>query len=390
MRFSGSGCKLGTMTDTPHYPWQPVPPSREPKRGRGIVTGAALVALLVGAAAGGVSGAVGARLADNGETEVSALDQPRPEARQAADAPPGSVQQVAQAVLPSVVQLVSGRGTGSGSGIVLSADGLILTNNHVVEAAAGRGILEVSLNDGRIVPATIVGRDPTSDLALVRAQASGLNPAELGRSDDLVVGQQVVAVGSPLGLSGTVTAGIISALKRPVRAGGQGSDQSTVLDAIQTDAAINPGNSGGALVDMQGRVIGVNTAIATVALGGQGGSIGLGFAIPIDQARRITEELTTTGRATQPVLGVRVTSGPNGGAQVEQVEPDSPAEQAGIPPGAVITRVDDRAIEDNDELVAAIRSYPPGARVNITFTTPGGPERTVPVTLGSRTVSAGG
>lgn len=381
------------MTNTPHNPWHPVPPSGEPKRGRGIIAGATLVALLVGGTAGGVSGAVGARLADNGETEVSALDQPRPEARQAADAPPGSVQQVAQEVLPSVVQLqvVSGRGAGSGSGIVLSSDGLILTNNHVVAAAAGGGILEVSLNDGRIVPATIVGRDPTSDLAVVRAQGvSGLNPAELGRSDDLVVGQQVVAVGSPLGLSGTVTAGIISALERPVRAGGQGSDQSTVLDAIQTDAAINPGNSGGALVDMQGRVIGVNTAIATVALGGQGGSIGLGFAIPIDQVRRIAEELTTTGRANQPVLGVSVTSGPNGGAQVEQVEPNSPAEQAGIPPGAVITRVDDRAIEDSDELVAAIRSYPPGARVNITFTTPGGPERTVPVTLGSRTVSAGG
>ena len=380
------------MTDTPHNPWQPVPPSREPKRGRGIAAGAALVALLVGGAAGGVSGVVGARLADNGETEVSALDQPRPEARQAAEAPPGSVQQVAQQVLPSVVQLLAnGRGTGSGSGIVLSSDGLILTNNHVVEAAVGGGILEVSLNDGRIVPATLVGRDPTSDLALVRAQGvSGLNPAELGRSDDLVVGQQVMAVGSPLGLSGTVTAGIISALERPVRAGGQGSDQSTVLDAIQTDAAINPGNSGGALVDMRGRVIGVNTAIATVALGGQGGSIGLGFAIPIDQARRIAEELTTTGRATQPVLGVRVTSGPNGGAQVEQVEPNSPAAQAGIPAGAVITRVDDRGIEDSDELVAAIRSYPPGSRVNITFTTPGEPERTVPVTLGSRTVSAGG
>ena len=381
------------MTDTPHNPWHPVPPFREPKRGRGIVAGAVLVALLVGGAAGGVSGVVGARLADTGETEVSALDQPRPEARQVADAPPGSVQQVAQEVLPSVVQLqvVSGGGAGSGSGIVLSSDGLILTNNHVVEAAAGGGSLEVSLNDGRIVPATILGRDRTSDLAVVRAHGvSGLNPAELGRSDDLVVGQQVVAVGSPLGLSGTVTAGIISALERPVRAGGQGSDQSTVLDAIQTDAAINPGNSGGALVDMQGRVIGVNTAIATVALGGQGGSIGLGFAIPIDQARRITEELTTTGRATQPVLGVRVTSGPNGGAQVEQVEPDSPAEQAGIPAGAVITRVDDRGIEDSDELVAAIRSYPPGSRVDITFATPGGPERTVPVTLGTRTVSAGG
>ncbi len=382
------------MTDSPHSPWHGAPPSGEPKRGRGSIASAVLAALLVGGAAGGVSGAVGARLADNddnGGTGVSALDQPRPEARQSADAPPGSVQQVAQAMLPSVVQLLaSGPGTGSGSGIVLSADGLILTNNHVVEAAGG-GTLEVSLNDGRIVPATIVGRDPTSDLAVVRARGvSGLDPAELGRSDDLAVGQRVVAVGSPLGLSGTVTAGIISALERPVRAGGQSSDQSTVLDAIQTDAAINPGNSGGALVDMQGRVIGVNTAIATVALGGPGGSIGLGFAIPIDQARRLADELSTTGRATQPVLGVRVTSGPNGGAQVEQVEPDSPAEQAGIPAEAVITRVDDRAIEDSDELVAAIRSYSPGSRVDITFTTPGGPERTVPVTLGSRTVSAGG
>jgi len=375
------------------------PPGRPARRGRtGIAAAATVLALTAGAIGGGIGGIVGYNIADGGTTGTSALDAAKPPVRQASSAPAGSAEQVAAKVLPSVVQLqVEGRSeAGEGSGIVLSPDGLILTNNHVVEVAANGGSVTAVFSDGRRTPATIVGRDPSSDLAIVRAEGvSGLTAAELGRSDDLAVGQQVVAIGSPLGLSGTVTTGIISALNRPVRAGGQASDQTTVLDAIQTDAAINPGNSGGPLVDDQGRVIGINSAIATVSTGsdGQGGSIGLGFAIPIDQARRIADELTRNGKATQAVLGVSVSAaqGQNAtiGATVAKVESGSAAERAGIKVGEVIAKVDDRPIEDSDELVAAVRSHAPGDTIKIEIGD-GTNQRTVDATLGSRTIEAGG
>ncbi|HET8642970.1 MAG TPA: trypsin-like peptidase domain-containing protein [Pseudonocardiaceae bacterium] len=374
-------------------------PGHPAGRGRtGIAAVATVLALAAGVVGGGIGGVVGYNIADGGATGTSALDAAKPPARQASSAPAGSAEQVAAKVLPSVVQLqVEGRTTaGEGSGIVLSGDGLILTNNHVVEAAANGGSMIAVFSDGRRASAAIVGRDPSSDLAIVRAEGvSGLTAAELGRSDDLAVGQQVVAIGSPLGLSGTVTTGIISALNRPVRAGGQASDQTTVLDAIQTDAAINPGNSGGPLVDDQGRVIGINSAIATVSTGsdGQGGSIGLGFAIPIDQARRIADELTRNGKATQAVLGVSVSAGQGQkatlGATVAKVEPGSAAERAGIKVGEVITKIDDRPIEDSDELVAAVRSHAPGDNIKIEVGD-GTDQRTVDATLGSRTIEAGG
>jgi putative serine protease PepD len=226
---------------------------------------------------------------------------------------------------------------------------------------------------------------------VVKAQGlNGLTTAELGTSNNLVVGQNVVAIGSPLGLSGTVTSGIISALDRPVRAGGEESGQDTVLDALQTDAAINPGNSGGPLVDMNGRVIGVNSAIASVGTsgGGQGGSIGLGFAIPIDQAKRIADELTRTGQATQAVLGVSVPAGQpeNGGAVIQSVVPNSGAGAAGIGAGEVITKVNDRLIDSGDALVAAIRSQQPGSQISLTVRNPAGATRQVQVTLGSQQV----
>ncbi|HEY0636368.1 MAG TPA: trypsin-like peptidase domain-containing protein [Pseudonocardiaceae bacterium] len=341
---------------------------------------------------GGIGGVVGYQLG-GGDTVTnssgSALDQARPAARQGGTALDGSAEAVAAKVLPSVVQvLVENRsGSGEGSGVVLSEDGLVLTNNHVVEAAANGGRLTVVFSDGTRAPGEIVGRDPSSDIAVVKAQnVSGRTVAELGRSDDLAVGQPVVAVGAPLGLSGTVTTGIVSALNRPVRAGGEGSDQTTVLDAIQTDAAINPGNSGGPLVDADGRVIGINSAIASIGADGEAGSIGLGFAIPIDQARRIADELAKDGRATQAVLGVSITDAENGGAQIGQVEPDGAAAKAGLTAGDVITKLGDRVIEDGDELVAAVRSQNPGATVTLTLS--GG--RTVDVTLGSRTVDPTG
>ncbi len=217
-----------------------------------------------------------------------------------APAPAGSVQEVAAKVLPSTVSVLasSGQSAGEGSGIILTADGLILTNNHVI---AGATDIQVRFNDGTTATAKVVGADATDDLAVLRADGvSGLSPATLGSSGDLVVGQPVVAIGSPLGLSATVTSGIVSALNRPVRtssADQSRSAQDTVMNAVQTDAAINPGNSGGALVDMSGNVIGINSAIASLSSNEQGeaGSIGVGFAIPIDQAKRIAQEIIDTG-----------------------------------------------------------------------------------------------
>ena len=351
-----------------------------------------MLSLIVGLVAGGVGGAVGYELASSGSQVTSALDLPASGAVAVANLPSGSVEQVAQKVTPSVVQLrVHGSQVAAeGSGIVLSADGLILTNNHVVEPAANGGQLAAVLQDGRSVPVQIIGRAPTFDLAVVRAQGvTGLVPVQLGTSSNVRVGQEVVAVGSPLGLSGTVTSGIISALERPVRAGGEGSGQDTVLDAIQTDAAINPGNSGGPLTDMQGRVIGINTAIASLgAGGGQVGSIGLGFSIPIDQARRIANDLVHTGQATSAILGVTVPAGQpeDGAATVQQVTPGGAAAAAGIQPGDKIMKVGDRVIDSGDALVAAIRSHSPGSQVTVTIKGAGGATRQVQATLGSQQV----
>jgi putative serine protease PepD len=330
--------------------------------------------VLIGGLSGGSSSSQG-----------TALDQPVPEGAPAV-APPGSIEQVAATVIPSAVQI---RGAaGEGSGVVLSADGLIMTNNHVLQAGQGGG-LEAIFSDGRSAPVQVVGTAPAADIAVVRASGiGGLRPANLGNSDQLVQGQTVVAVGSPLGLSGTVTTGIVSALQRPVEAGGSGSGQSSVLDAIQTDAAINPGNSGGPLVDNQGRVIGVNTAIASVtgSAGQEAGSIGLGFAIPINQARRLATELVDTGQATQAVIGVGVADAQPRGAAMADVQPGSPAQTAGIVAGDVVVGVDNRVIEDANAFVAAIQSRPPGQTVTLALQTPGGAPRQVTVTLGSRVI----
>jgi putative serine protease PepD len=319
----------------------------------------------------------------------------------AANMPPGSVEQVASKVVPSVVMLETdmGRQSEEGSGIVLSADGLILTNNHVVAAAAKPGgppgappggpppKTTVTFSDGRTAPFTVVGADPTSDIAVIRVQGvPNLTPITMGSSTDLRVGQPVVAIGSPLGLSGTVTTGIISALNRPVSTTGEAGNQNTVLDAIQTDAAINPGNSGGALVNMSGQLVGVNSAIATLGADSpdaQSGSIGLGFAIPVDQAKRIADELISTGKATHASLGVQVTSDKTApGAKVVDVVPNGAAAAAGVPKGVVVTKVDERPINNADALVAAVRSKAPGDKVSLTYQDPGGASRTVQVTLG--------
>jgi putative serine protease PepD len=248
-------------------------------------------------------------------------------------------------------------------------------------------ISTVTFADGSTAPFTVVGTDPATDIAVVRAQGvSGLTPISLGSSADLRVGQDVVAIGSPLGLEGTVTTGIISALNRPVAAGGDANNQNTVLDAIQTDAAINPGNSGGALVNMSGELVGINSAIAT--LGGdspdaQSGSIGLGFAIPVDQAKRIADELISTGTASHASLGVQVSNDVTmHGAKIVEVVKGGPAATAGLPGGVVVTKVDQRVVGSANALVAAVRSRAPGDKLTLTYVDSAGADQTVQVTLG--------
>ena len=363
---------------------QPGPAPREGRRtGRGALLAVGLVAALLG---GGVGGAVGSTLNASGGIGGSAgvLNSPLP-APDPSTTPLGPVEAVAQRVLPSVVRLlVQGpASSGEGSGMVLSGDGLILTNNHVVEAASGGGSILAVFQDGTTAPADVVGLDPGSDLAVIRARGvSGLTPIEFGDSDAVRVGQQVVAFGSPLGLGGTVTTGIVSAVDRAVSVGeGSGASEATVLSALQTDAAINPGNSGGPLTDLQGRVVGINSVIATT--GAEGGSIGVGFAIPVNQARRTAQELETTGRATRAILGAGVNAGSAqelNGAVLNSIVPGGPAEQAGIRQGQVVTRVGDRVVTNGNDLIAAIRENAPGDLV--TLVVDGQP---VDVTLGAET-----
>ena len=348
-------------------------------------TGGALVALAVD----DDDGTSGARAPTSLDAEPTTSDDGAGDA-----APDEPLSQAAAEVLPSVVMIRVG--AGSGSGIVISEDGQILTNNHVVAAADGGGELTVTFSDGNTAEAEIVGRDPASDLAVIQAQdVSGLTPAELGSSADLNVGDTVLAIGSPLGLDGSVSSGIVSALGRAIRLQGEpqtpspfGSDDQTttnaVIDAIQTDAAINPGNSGGALVNADGQVVGINTAIASLAQGptGQGGNIGVGFAIPIDSARDIARQLIEDGSVTHAYLGVQILDAGTGeGALVGAVDPGQPADDAGLAEGDVITEVDGDEISDSAGLTAAIRSQSPGDTVPVTFLRDGD-ERTVDVTLG--------
>jgi putative serine protease PepD len=363
-----------------HFPGPPTAAmAPQPRRRRtmaGIVT-AALIAGLVGGGAG-FGGAYALLDGGSGSTLSSS-----PQASDAVNAAPGSVTAAAQTVLPSTVDIraTMAQGAAEGSGVVLTAEGDILTNNHVV---AGASEISVTLADGTERVATVVGTSPSYDLAVIRLQdASGLTPAALGESSSLQVGQPVVAIGSPRGLTGTVTTGIVSALDRTVAVPGE-DGSAVVYNGLQTDAPINQGNSGGPLVNLDGQVVGVNSAIATA--GGQdSGSIGLGFAIPIDQARRVAQEIMDTGTATKPVLGVQGSAGAatDDGAPIAAVQPGSPAEAAGLQAGDVVTRVDDTRVADFADLIARIGSHTPGEQVTLTVTS-GGAERTVDVTLGSQ------
>ncbi len=288
---------------------------------------------------------------------------------------PDSVAGIAQRVLPSVVSISTETGSGSatGSGFVIESSGYILTNNHVVDGAAGRNAITVTLNSGRTFGATIIGTDAAYDLAVLKIPASNLPALQFGDSDKIQVGDSVIAVGSPLGLSGTVTSGIISAKDRAVSAGGS-SGESSFINALQTDAAINPGNSGGPLVDATGAVIGVNSAIASLGstIGGQSGSIGLGFAIPINQARKTANQLIKTGKATYPIIGISLDLNyAQGGAKILDsptgVRVGGPAAAAGLQAGDVITKFDGKTINGPDELIVAVRAKNVGDRVTLTY-----------------------
>lgn len=346
----------------------------------------AIAALMLGSAAvGGGAAALVVANSNSSSTTQNALKEPA-ETRQTA-APSGSVEEVAQKVLPSVVSITTETeaGVASGSGSILSSDGLVLTNHHVVAGSEEGGRMQVLLSDGSTHPAKVVASDVATDIAVIRIEGvNGLRPISLGNSSQVQVGQQVVAVGSPLGLTSTVTQGIVSAKNRPVSAAAE-NGESSVIDAIQTDAAINPGNSGGALVDMDGNLIGVPSVIASMKQGSeQAGSIGLGFAIPIDQARRIAEDLIENGHARMPAIGAQIDTRPiTNGALVRETTPGGPAEKAGLKGGDVIKKVDDRVLDNGIALIAAIRSHRIGDSVTLTVTDEnGGNERTVDVTLG--------
>ena len=367
----------------PPFPQQSPAPKPPRRFGAGLVT----VALAAGLVGGGVGfGGAYAVLGEGGSgstaTLSSAADPGTP--AQAAD---GSIAGAAAAITPSTVdiQVRTAQGTAEGSGVVLTADGEVLTYNHVVSGEGTGGQITVSTSDGAQYRGTVVGTSPSYDLAVLRLEgASGLKAATLGQSSDVQVGEQVVATGSPQGLSGTVTAGIVSALNRTVAAGGDG-EAPVVYNGLQTDAPINQGNSGGPLVNLAGQVVGINSAIATT---GQGtGSIGLGFAIPVDTAKRVAQELMSDGVATKPQLGVQGAvaasgTGSTGGAEIAEVQAGSPAASAGLRAGDVVSKVNEYPVSSFADLIARVGNFTPGQQVTLTVGS-GGDAREVPVTLGS-------
>lgn len=300
------------------------------------------------------------------------------------------VSAIASMATPSVVSIneIVPVGSGTGSGWIYKSTSnttYIVTNNHVVaDFATSGGTLTVEMNNGDQFPATIVGRDSNYDLAVIKVNKGNLPELNLGDSSKIVIGDPVVAIGSPLGLASTVTSGIVSALNRPVTTGSTGAE--SYVNAIQTDAAINPGNSGGALLDGSGRIIGINSAIASLgsSFGGQSGSIGLGFSIPINEAKRVIDELISTGKSTRPVLGVFFdTTYTGGGAKIARLSSGEGAEKAGIPVGAIIRSIDGTRITDQVAAIVKIRSYAPGTKVTVIVDLPSGGSKSFNVTLGS-------
>ena len=364
-----------------------------PRRGRSLLITALLAALLGGGVGGGIVAVAehnGGNSAKTGLRITNATGAPAAQLD-------GTIGAAAAKIRPSVVtiEVSSSQGSGTGSGIVIRKDGYILTNDHVVAIGAGAGSIDVTLADGRTRPAKIVGRDTSDDLAVIKIDGfDNLPAATFAKSSSLSVGQTVVAVGAPLGLSDTVTSGIVSNLARPVRAG---DNDQAVFEAVQTDAAINPGNSGGPLVDLNGSVVGINAAIASDNSGGglqipgqppqQAGNIGIGFAIPSDEASRIASELIANGKATHAVLGVEVGGNQSStqsaaGVPLHSVTAGGVAAKAGFKAGDIITAIDGQRVTTADSLIAAVRNHAPGQQVKVSYLR-GGKSNDMQVTLGS-------
>ncbi|MFE9656000.1 trypsin-like peptidase domain-containing protein [Micromonospora sp. NPDC006431] len=345
----------------PGLPWGAPQPAPRPSRAGKFIGAAALgLALMLGS---GVAGGALALALNEGNT-ITRTYSAAPVIN-SADLP-----KIAASVQDSIVTIMTG--SGEGSGVILSADGYVLTNNHVVASASGDTV-KVVFADGKNAQAKIVGTDPKTDLAVVKASGvSDLKAAKFGDSDAMQVGDQVLALGSPLGLQGSVTAGILSARDRTIQAGegGQQMDPrqgaSSISGLLQTDAPINPGNSGGALVNTRGEVIGINTAIATAGQGSNG-NIGVGFAIPSNKAKAVAEKLQRGEKVSHPSLGVSVNAAEAGGAMVASVTPGSAAEKAGIQRGDVITKFGDKVINDSNDLVGAVQAGKVGDRVQVEF-----------------------
>ncbi|MBB3036109.1 S1C family serine protease [Hoyosella altamirensis] len=363
----GSPARETVATDPADQPPAPRLTARDVLFGRRVsVRGLALlgaIALVIGLS-GGLLGRLTAEVYEARTSSRVTIAQQSSDG----DNPLGPISAVARAVTPAVVSIRvrAGNQSATGSGVVIDGDGYIVTNNHVISMAARGGDteIEVLFFDGSRAPADIVGRDTRTDLAVIRTSADNLTVADFGTSESVQVGEEVLAIGAPLGLDRTVTRGIVSALNRPVPLIGEGTDTDGVIDAIQTDASINPGNSGGPLVDLEGRVIGINTAIRSAT----GGSIGLGFAIPSDIAVAVSEQLIRDGRAEHPSIGVTARTVANEaatGAEIANVNSNSPAERAGIREGDVIVRVGEREVFSADELSVAVNSLAIGETVTL-------------------------
>ncbi|MFJ9885849.1 trypsin-like peptidase domain-containing protein [Streptomyces sp. NPDC091287] len=394
----GNGSGHGPVWGAPVPPGSESPGGKSGRgRGSGLVAAVAVAALV----AGGVGGALGFWAADRndgnggGSTTISASDTPRDLKR-----PAGTVAGVAAKALPSVVTIDAQGGEGeggTGTGFVYDKEGHILTNNHVVASAAESGELSATFSDGKKYAAEVVGRAQGYDVAVLKLKnpPAGLAPLPLGNSEGVAVGDSTIAIGAPFGLSNTVTTGIISAKNRPVASGDGSSNKNSYMSALQTDASINPGNSGGPLLDATGAVIGINSAIQSTGGGlgqSQAGSIGLGFAIPINQAKNVAEQLIKTGKPVYPVIGATVTmEEKTGGAAISAegaggtpaVTPNGPAAKAGLKAGDVITKFNDTVIDSGPTLIGEIWTRKPGEKVTLTYERDG-KTATAEVTLGQR------
>ncbi|MFD8193349.1 S1C family serine protease [Streptomyces wuyuanensis] len=412
---SAQGAPAPSPADTAQYPqgaWPPPPPPvshwgepapapQGPRRRSGGMIASVLVAALV---AGGVGGGIGYWAAERNDggisTTVAAGDAPAGFKRDA-----GTVAAVAGKALPSVVTIEAKSGSGegeagTGTGFVYDKEGHILTNNHVVASAADGGTLSATFSNGRKYDAEVVGRAQGYDVAVLKLRSApdGLTPLPLGNSDQVAVGDSTIAIGAPFGLSNTVTTGIISAKNRPVASGDGSGGKNSYMSALQTDASINPGNSGGPLLDARGAVIGINSAIQSAGGGNgfgqqsQAGSIGLGFAIPVNQAKNVADQLIKTGKPVYPVIGATVNMTDKGaGATIAEegaggtaaVSPNGPAAKAGLRAGDVITKFDGKPVDSGPTLISEIWTHKPGDKVRLTYERDGR-EVTATVTLGQR------